>query len=101
MGDKVFPIWDILPDSLCNLRECFHNIQRTGISRKLNNEICNLFIGTSNATDWSASMDDSRKYIARTRYTQLYVELSLAIANIADRKMIRKKITWQPIWIFQ
>lgn len=38
-------------------------------------------------------MDDSRKYIACTRYTQLYVELSLAIANIADRETIRKKIT--------
>jgi len=38
-------------------------------------------------------MDDSRKYIARTRCTQLYVELSLAIANIADLKAIRKKIS--------
>jgi len=55
---------------------------RAGISRKLNNEICNLFIGASQrATGSSASMDDSRKYIARTRYTQLYAELSLAIAN--------------------
>lgn len=36
-------------------------------------------------------MGDSRKYIARTRYTQLYVELLLAIANIADRKAIREK----------
>lgn len=36
-------------------------------------------------------MGDSRKYIARARYTQLYVELLLAIANIADRKAIREK----------
>lgn len=54
--------------------------RRIGISRKLNNEICNLFMGASSATGWSASMDVPRKYHSYA------IHSIICRAFISDRK---------------